>query len=381
MIIFKKKKQMLIIENASKIILQKLFRYNDNNICFSPAGLKNVIAMILPAITGNTKKEVINVFNNQYKEINNVPRNKNDVKVISYNYSVYNDCSKSCKIKDKYKDFIKSYNGGSDIFLFSKNKDKNKLANRIQEKIKKMTNGKLTQIVEANEYNDSFAIEYTNVIYFLAKWSNIKAFDIEEHKFKNYDKTKTATDFMVFHENSAKYIENNDFVGCKMYYNHKKDRYSFYALLPRKEKFNIEKLNFDSLCEINETYKLNAKLPKFKIEQEQDYIDIFKKIGIKVLFDKEKADFRDGFHITPGDNINIYVSKFKQKIFLDVNETGSEAAAVTSVKAEMVYGAALCIMFDKRVINLVFDRPFIYCIFDELKKETLFMGCVRDLKS
>ena len=61
---------------------------------------------------------------------------------------------------------------------------------------------------------------------------------------------------------------------------------------------------------------------------------------------------------------NLYIDKVKQKTYVDINEEGTEAAAVTSVGIS--YTSAPPLM---RV-----DRPFIFVIRERLSGTILFMG-------
>jgi serine protease inhibitor len=53
----------------------------------------------------------------------------------------------------------------------------------------------------------------------------------------------------------------------------------------------------------------------------------------------------------------LYISEVKQKTYIRVDEKGTEAAAVTSVKMELT-------SMSIELPRLVFDRPFVYGIVD-----------------
>merc|ERR1712112_412221 len=72
--------------------------------------------------------------------------------------------------------------------------------------------------------------------------------------------------------------------------------------------------------------KLLVKMPKFKISQEAELSENLKNMGMSDMFEAGTADFSsiDGTR-------NLYVAFVKQKVFIEVNEEGSEAAAASGM--------------------------------------------------
>ena len=73
------------------------------------------------------------------------------------------------------------------------------------------------------------------------------------------------------------------------------------------------------------------------------------------------------------DQEELHVSDIKHKAVIEVNEEGSEAAAVSSIQIDTRSGGIL----DGKE-RLVFDRPFLFVIQDVEHKLPLFMGRVVD---
>src|SRR5690606_19312679 len=78
------------------------------------------------------------------------------------------------------------------------------------------------------------------------------------------------------------------------------------------------------------TYSVDLAFPKFKIEQEINFIESLKMLGIHQLFDPVQADLS---RMTGASGPQLYVDEAIQKTYIDVNEDGLEAAAVTSIRA------------------------------------------------
>jgi len=69
----------------------------------------------------------------------------------------------------------------------------------------------------------------------------------------------------------------------------------------------------------------------------------------------------------------LFISEVKHKAVVDVNEEGTEAAAVTSVEIKVTSVEALRDRF-----SFVADRPFFFVIRDDATGTILFMGTLYD---
>jgi len=114
--------------------------------------------------------------------------------------------------------------------------------------------------------------------------------------------------------------------------------------------------------------KVELHFPKFRIEYSSLMNDILKEMGIKRGFDKYNAQFERMFD--KKDIYNMYIDSVLHKTYIDVDEKGCEAAAVTAV---MMEGAAMAPKPEEPEI-IKFDKPFTFIIFDETNNEVLFMG-------
>ena len=114
-------------------------------------------------------------------------------------------------------------------------------------------------------------------------------------------------------------------------------------------------------------------LPKFKLENMLDLNQPLKKLGMNTAFNNKKsepdADF-SGMFSDPH-----HISEVRQKAFVEVNEKGTEAAAVTMVAAQ----AAGFEPPPPKPFEMIMDRPFFFAIVDARSEMILFMGLVNDL--
>jgi serpin B len=106
-------------------------------------------------------------------------------------------------------------------------------------------------------------------------------------------------------------------------------------------------------------------LPKFKIESSFQLKSPLQTLGLASAF-SPGADF-SGLSTEPG----FALSEVLHKTYVDVNEKGTEAAAVTM---PMAAGSAP----PKKNVEFKADRPFLFVIRDLPTRTTLFMGRVLD---
>ncbi len=99
-------------------------------------------------------------------------------------------------------------------------------------------------------------------------------------------------------------------------------------------------------------------LPKFTLEYGLEMKDVLAALGMGIAF----TDLADFSKIRSSGG--LYISKVKHKTFLDVNEEGTEAAAVTSVEIREV----------SMPPTFVIDRPFLFAIREQFSGTILFMG-------
>ena len=111
--------------------------------------------------------------------------------------------------------------------------------------------------------------------------------------------------------------------------------------------------------------RIKVTLPKFKAEYETSLNATLQRLGMRDAF-TPSADF-SGMSKEP-----LMISEVKQKTFIEVNEEGSEAAAVTSV-------AVMRTSLAPEPLEFRVDRPFVFLIRERTSGTVLFMGLVRNL--
>jgi len=224
------------------------------------------------------------------------------------------------------------------------------------------TNDKITEII--NGIPAEAVMYLINAVYFKSKW--VYPFNKEETKedaFTMEDGTLKSVAMM----NQIAYFPYyaDDMLQCiEMPYGN--EAFSMTVLLPAKGKTVDDLVIYldgdtwsDVLSNLQDR-KVAVKFPRFKQEYELFLNAPVSNLGMKLIFQ-------------PGGNLNgiaddarLRVSSIKQKTFVEVNEEGTEAAAVTVIEID-VTSYHPPVLFEA-------NRPFIYLIREKSTGAILFIG-------
>ncbi len=245
--------------------------------------------------------------------------------------------------------------------------------NDVNNWVNEKTNKMIPKILEAIEPDDVMYL--VNAVAFEAEWAE----QYEEHmvsggKFTAADGTVQEAKMMESYET---YIGDENTDGIVKDYSG--GRYAFAALLPDEntpidkyiEELTPEKLTDLLLSRCGKNHQqADAKLPKFKCEYENELNGELEAMGMPTAFNRG-ADFTNMSAIA--DVHPIHIGYVKHKTFIDLDEKGTKAAAATIVVMKDECAPM------KPEKEIVFDRPFVYCIFDTDTNIPMFIGVLNSL--
>jgi serpin B len=105
-------------------------------------------------------------------------------------------------------------------------------------------------------------------------------------------------------------------------------------------------------------------VPKLKMSWKGEVRPELRTLGMRTMQDPNLADFgKLARGARPGD---LYITKVQHDSYVDVNEVGTEAAAVTTVDVGVT---SVCLTCDIRI-----DRPYLFAIRERLSGTVLFVG-------
>lgn len=226
-----------------------------------------------------------------------------------------------------------------------------------------------------------------NTSYFDCAWA--KQFEhedtIPDYDFHLSNGDTVKVDMMCSDEN-ADYIATEFSEGVRISYKptatiHKEEeeedinRFSFIALLP-KEKYTLDdvinEINSPVLYTISKRqydYDVSVKLPRFTFEDTLNLRNLANKMGITTAFDEDKAK------LDILKDRELYISDIIQKVKIDVAESGTEAAAATSI---VMVENAVAMPDVTEVKSIVFDQPFVYMVVDNINETPVFVGVMNN---
>lgn len=250
------------------------------------------------------------------------------------------------------------------------------------------TRGLIPTLFEQNLSEDARLV-LMNTIYMKAKWNYL--FDgnsTYEREFTNENGEKIHTDFMNADRVYRRYFKTKEADGVILPYDD--GRLAMIAVRPQAGQTARElaqSMTEDDIANYlgstKDTY-MNLHLPKFTVEYSLNMNKMLQQMGLTDAFDEEKADFSRLGKTKGSTEADLYISEVLQKVKVQVDEEGTEAAAVTAIVCTTTSA-----MFPEEEIPLEVDfhDPFVYVIVDtktpfgktEKNNIPLFMGIVTEL--
>ncbi len=234
----------------------------------------------------------------------------------------------------------------------------------INEWIEDATRGKIDKMI--SEIDAMVMMYLINAIYFKGDWTY--PFDEELTMTGDFylEDGSTVDVQMMENHGDYKYGGSGDLEALRLPYG--RDMVSMYIILPLGDTDldkAIREINRESWQVFMDSFAerdVNLKMPKFEIEYGiKDLLPSLTNLGMGIAF-TGNADF-SGMHP------DLYISKVDHKAVIEVNEKGSEAAAVTVVEMSLTSAPA-----DPKEFTA--DRPFFFVISDDRTGSILFMGKV-----
>jgi serpin B len=244
-------------------------------------------------------------------------------------------------------------------------------AQTINDWADKQTQGKIKDIVQY-PFDPLTRVILANAIYFKGKWGS--PFDKKQTRPRAFHlssgKVKSAP--MMVQDREFAYQETADFQAVQLPYAGGLQMQVFLPATnssPQKllESFQLQGNWQDKIQPGFHDRKGTLVLPTFKLEYAVKLNDALKALGVKRVFGND-ADF------SAMADEPLCISEVKQKSYVDVDEEGTEAAAVTTVEME-----ALSVRMEPpKPFAMIVDRPFLFVISDTDSGSVLFIGDVND---
>ncbi len=335
---------------------------SSENVVISPYSAGVALSMLAEGADGDTRKELLTALSNASYATAKLKSSKDYI--ISSANSVW--LSNGFDLNQGYANVLENVYGAQ---IETKDFMDKSTVREINKWCSAKTSGRIPKIID--EVSPDMVMFLLNALYFKASWQF--AFD-EESTYDAVFHSPSGDMKTPFMHKSGEYAYGEK-AGCRyVILPYKSDVYKMIICLPAKDSdiksiaSGIDASVFVDAISSAEFGETAISLPRFKINTTLTLNNILAEMGVQKAFSSE-ADFSG---ITSS---SVAVDAVMQKCFIEVNEAGSEAAAVTSV------GIRLTSMHDAPkpfIMNV--DRPFLFAIFDSSSHDILFAGKISSIE-
>lgn len=386
--------------NANLTFSQKIFKEivdqttTDQNIMISPISISIALSMLNNGAANNTKDEIKTAL--EYEDVPDYCINKlflqlankldslNNIIDLGLANSAWFD--NDFPVKQTFIDVNKAY---FDAEIRNLDLKINASIDTINAWVSNKTDGKIEDVLDYSAVGAEFFL--INTINFQGFWKfPFDADETENSVFHNEDGTNQSV--LTMHDNGVsddapskkfEYFITDSLRAVKMPYGDPVLRetgkdVSMYVFVPTgdlkpfieteltTENWNSWMGSFVPFADAFPAYEFEFyfSMPKFKFGFDSNLIPILQALGMTDAFIESIADF--SFITDAWEGLFIFLAKHKS--YIDVNEEGTSAAAVTVIGGS--YGTP--------PPEFEIDKPFFFAIRDDLTGTILFMGQVYD---
>ncbi|CAH8341242.1 unnamed protein product [Eruca vesicaria subsp. sativa] len=359
-----------------------------SNLVFSPMSINVLLSIIAAGSSAATREQILSFLmspstehlNTVLTEIVSVAladgSERSDLCLSAAN-GVWVD--QSISLKPSFKELLEnSYKATcSQVDFFNK---PGEVIDEVNTWAEDHTNGLIKNILSKNliEGIRQSKLILANAVYFKGAWS--EKFEPEftkDNDFHLLDGTSVKVPFMTSYNDQ--YLRQYDgFQVVRLPYVEDQRQFSMYIYLPDVrdglptllEKIGSEPGFLDNHIPDNQIELGVLRIPKFKFIFEFEASSVLKDMGLTSPFGGGQIEKVD----SPTIGENLYVSNIIHKACIEVDEEGTEAAAV-SVGIMMPLSLCLSMM---KYPDFVADHPFLFMVREDKSGVILFMGQVLD---
>jgi len=363
--------------NDFAIRLYKKISDTEGNLVFSPYSISLAMAMLYAGAVGNTEKEISSVFNFPIPQDELHPVfNSLDLSFASRGREAKGQDGEGFSLRIANQLFMQNgfsvleqdldklalyYGTGVGILDFENEPDESALA--INRWIEDKTAGLIKNVIDRNSLED-IRLALVNTIYFNAAWDKIFNESLTDKRYFFPEGAPPVKVDMMRQQETFPCFIGDDYTAIELPYDGKE--LSMLVIMPKASGMSEFEMNLstgiiDRIVDSLNPDRVALSLPRFKFSSGS--LDL-KKILASMGMPEPFTEFADFSGITGIRELKI--NDIIHKAFIDVNERGTKAAAVT------VINAGVESMPDEIYVN----RPFIFIIRDIETHSILFMGRV-----
>ncbi len=234
--------------------------------------------------------------------------------------------------------------------------------------VKDQTRGRIEEIVDS-PIHPATVMFLINAVYFKGTWTS--QFDKKKTAQATFTGRSGATGSVPLMQlaDTLRYAETDRYQAVDLPYGGR--AFSMTLVLPKAGQAmeelvgSLDPASWDQLLAGLQRREGTVFLPRFRMEWDKILNETLQAMGLKLAFIPGQADF-SGLSDAAG---GLYISRVRQKTYVDVDEEGTEAAGVTSVE---IRDSASDRFFFRA------DRPFLFVIRERFSGTILFAGVLAE---
>jgi serpin B len=371
--------------NTFSFSLYREIKELEGSLFLSPFSISACLAMAYGGARGKTATQMGDVFgfpldqNYLLEALGNLLKNLSDAtEERAHQLSVANAMwgQKGYYFSPKYVELL-AVKVGSEVNEVDFEKQPEAACQVINQWVQENTKNKITDIVQPYLLDPLTRLMLTNAVYFKGKWElpfDEDLTDLFPFKMRAGTSETTEVDVAMMKQNRwLMYMENDDLQALELPY--EGGELSMMLLLPQEIdglsdfEASLTHKNLSSWISMLQYVEVEVTLPKFRLTWGGSVGGLLQSMGMKDAFDQETADFSG-----MADEKGFFLSEILHKAFVDVNEEGTEAAAVTGVAV----GLAEPDLDVPPPKIFRADHPFFFLIRHIASGTILFMGRICD---
>jgi serpin B len=348
----------------------------EDNIFFSPFSISTALAMTYAGARGDTAEQMANVLRYTLPQAQLHPAfnilnlhlmDTDDEKGFELVLANAIWGQEEIAFRQEFLDLMATnYDAGMRLVNFQSETGRRAAGERINQWASDATAGRISDLVNPDIFTELTRLVLINAITFDGLWE-FPFEDTRKASFMLLNGTTTNVPLMQ-RRASTVYAAGENWQAAELSY--QGERAYMLIILPAEDHFEefVRELDAALVAEIEAAMRLTELalyLPRFSYETDLTLSEPLNNMGMPQAFSENEADF-SGIAESPP---NLYISHILHKVYLEVDENGTEAAAATAIEIEVGEENS------KPEVMRV-DRPFILLIRDMEQGAILFLGCI-----
>ena len=352
---------------------------SNENLAFSPASLNMALAIVYSGARGTTQEQMSRTigfdydretFHGNYVHFLSEMMNLANDTLVDFNLANRVFLEQSYDITSTFISDVSTYHAGA--FEKMDFRMQTRLAEqRISNWVAKQTRERIQNIIPSGSLDDLTRLVLVNALYIKSDWKH--PFDktlTREKEFTALGGEKVMKDFMHQRQNRIPWYEEDAFIAIALPYS--SPDFSLLMIRPNQEVVSSaaqvipDVETYQRIIENLNNQDVVMEIPVFQTESTLALSHILRDSGMEYAFD-QRADFSG----ISGEQ-DLHISNVLQKVFFEIDEEGSEAAAATAIT--IVTTSAPAFPQDLEPKEFIADRPFVFILKENRFHTPLFIG-------